>query len=104
MADFGLAKLVGQEFSQVLTTMRGAVGYLAPEWISGVAITPKAYVYSFGMMLLELVSGRRNFEHTTDEEGTFFPVWVAGQVSEGSDLLKLLDRRLNGNANFRRAV
>uniref|UniRef100_A0A7N2MDS0 Receptor-like serine/threonine-protein kinase n=1 Tax=Quercus lobata TaxID=97700 RepID=A0A7N2MDS0_QUELO len=39
VADFGLAKLVGRDFSRVLTTMRGTRGYLAPEWISGVAIT-----------------------------------------------------------------
>ncbi|KAK9007991.1 hypothetical protein V6N11_074898 [Hibiscus sabdariffa] len=97
--DFGLAKLLGREFSRALTTMRGTVGYLAPEWISGVAITPKSDVYSFGMMLLELVSGRRNFEHTSDGEATFFPIWVAQQVNEGTDLLKLLDSRLNGNAN-----
>ncbi|KAE8670115.1 G-type lectin S-receptor-like serine/threonine-protein kinase [Hibiscus syriacus] len=100
LADFGLAKLVGREFSRVLTTTRGTVGYLAPEWISGVAITPKADVFSFGMMLLELVSGRRNFEHTSDEEGTFFPVWVARQLTKGNDLLKLLDSRLNGNADL----
>ena len=60
VADFGLAKLVGREFSRVLTTMRGTRGYLAPEWISGVAITAKADVYSYGMMLFEFVSGRRN--------------------------------------------
>ncbi|XVF31718.1 hypothetical protein REPUB_Repub17cG0016200 [Reevesia pubescens] len=100
LADFGLAKLLGREFSRVLTTMRGTMGYLAPEWISGVAITPKADVYSFGMMLLEFVSGRRNFEHTNDEEGTFFPTWAARQVTESADLLKLLDSRLNGNANL----
>ncbi|MBA0798961.1 hypothetical protein Gohar_009506 [Gossypium harknessii] len=55
LADFGLANLLGREFSRVLSTMRGTVSYLAPERISGVAITPKADVYSFGMMLLELV-------------------------------------------------
>lgn len=44
VADFGLAKLVGRDFSRVLTTMRGTRGYLAPEWISGVAITAKADV------------------------------------------------------------
>ncbi|KAE8654815.1 Detected protein of unknown function [Hibiscus syriacus] len=87
-------------YSRVLTTMRGTVGFLAPEWILGVAITTKADVYSFGMMLLELVSGRRNFEHTSDEESTPFPVWAAQQVSEGNDLLKLLDNRLNGNADL----
>ncbi|KAF8043221.1 hypothetical protein BT93_A1537 [Corymbia citriodora subsp. variegata] len=62
VADFGLAKLVGRDFSRVLTTMRGTRGYLAPEWISGVAITAKADVYSYGMMLFEFVSGRRNSE------------------------------------------
>ncbi|KAK8627173.1 hypothetical protein V6N13_134794 [Hibiscus sabdariffa] len=46
LSDFGLAKLLGREFSRVLTTVRGTVGYLAPEWISGVAITPKADVYT----------------------------------------------------------
>ncbi|ERM98384.1 hypothetical protein AMTR_s00072p00048160 [Amborella trichopoda] len=57
VADFGLAKLLGREFSLVLTTMRGTRGYLAPEWISSLAITPKANVYSYGMTLLEMVSG-----------------------------------------------
>ncbi|KAF6147521.1 hypothetical protein GIB67_014660 [Kingdonia uniflora] len=36
IADFGLAKLFGREFSRVITTIRGTRGYLAPEWISGV--------------------------------------------------------------------
>ncbi|PPD71451.1 hypothetical protein GOBAR_DD31650 [Gossypium barbadense] len=80
--------------------MRGTVSYLAPEWISGVAITPKADVYSFGMMLLELVSGRKNSEQTVYEEGTFFPLWAARQENEGTYLLKLLDNRLNGDANL----
>ncbi|KAJ4975993.1 hypothetical protein NE237_001099 [Protea cynaroides] len=67
VADFGLAKLVGREFSRVLTTMRGTRGYLAPEWISGVAITAKADVYSYGMMLFELISGKRNSDQSDDE-------------------------------------
>jgi serine/threonine protein kinase len=41
IADFGMAKLLGRDFSRVLTTMRGTLGYLAPEWIRGVAITQK---------------------------------------------------------------
>ncbi|KAF6135545.1 hypothetical protein GIB67_015398 [Kingdonia uniflora] len=48
IAYFSLAKLLGQDFSRVLTTMRGTRGYLAPEWISGLPITPKADVYSYG--------------------------------------------------------
>ncbi|GLT48121.1 hypothetical protein SLA2020_217620 [Shorea laevis] len=99
VADFGLAKLVGRDFSRVLTTMRGTRGYLAPEWISGVAITAKADVYSYGMMLFECVSGTRNSEHTADGKVRFFPTWAASIVSQGGDVLSLLDPRLDGNAN-----
>ncbi|THG00310.1 hypothetical protein TEA_000498 [Camellia sinensis var. sinensis] len=47
VADFGLAKIIGRELSRVLTTKRGTTGYLAPEWIVGVAITAKVDVYSY---------------------------------------------------------
>ncbi|RLN31125.1 G-type lectin S-receptor-like serine/threonine-protein kinase [Panicum miliaceum] len=46
VSDFGLAKLLGRDFSRVMTTMRGTIGYLALEWISGTAITTKADVFS----------------------------------------------------------
>ncbi|KAM3410498.1 hypothetical protein ACQJBY_002607 [Aegilops geniculata] len=114
VADFGLAKLVGRDFSRVLTTMRGTVGYLAPEWISGEAITAKADVFSYGMMLFEIVSGRRNIEQgesrpvessTADADGaeeqpttTFFPLLVARKLAEG-DVMTLLDPELDGDAN-----
>ncbi|XXG73733.1 hypothetical protein AAC387_Pa07g2593 [Persea americana] len=97
VADFGLAKLLGREFSRVLTTMRGTRGYLAPEWISGQAITPKADVFSFGMMLFEVISGRRNSEHSEDEKIVFFPIWAASRMAEG-EVISLLDSRLEGNA------
>ncbi|KAK3184273.1 hypothetical protein Dsin_031559 [Dipteronia sinensis] len=99
VADFGLAKLVGREFSRVLTTMRGTRGYLAPEWISGVAITAKADVYSYGMMLFEFVSGRRNSEQSEDGTVKFFPTWAANRIAEDGDLRSLLDPRLEGNAD-----
>ncbi|MFQ6637298.1 hypothetical protein Gotur_014244 [Gossypium turneri] len=98
VADFGLAKLVGRDFSRVLTTMRGTRGYLAPEWISGVAITPKADVYSYGMMLFEIVSGRRNSQQCEDGKVRFIPTWAASLITEGGDVLSLLDPRLNGVA------
>ncbi|KAF3443805.1 hypothetical protein FNV43_RR13495 [Rhamnella rubrinervis] len=99
VADFGLAKLVGRNFSRVLTTMRGTRGYLAPEWISGVAITPKADVYSFGIMLFEFVSGRRNTEPFADGKVKFFPSWAASIIIEGGDVLTLLDPNLEGNVD-----
>ncbi|KAK9152125.1 hypothetical protein Syun_010434 [Stephania yunnanensis] len=99
VADFGLAKLLGREFSRVLTTMRGTRGYLAPEWISGVAITAKADVYSYGMMLFEIISGRRNSQKFEDGKTEYFPTWAATKVAEGADVLSILDNQLEGNAD-----
>lgn len=99
IADFGLAKLVGRDFSRVLTTMRGTRGYLAPEWISGVAITAKADVFSYGMMLFELISGRRNTEQSVEGKVTFFPTWAASKIGESEDIMTILDPRLERNAD-----
>ncbi|KAL8459531.1 hypothetical protein ACS0TY_036866 [Phlomoides rotata] len=60
ISDFGLSKLLNREESSQFTTMRGTRGYLAPEWLTSSAISNKTDVYSFGMVLLELVSGRKN--------------------------------------------
>ncbi|KAF3443801.1 hypothetical protein FNV43_RR13491 [Rhamnella rubrinervis] len=99
VADFGLAKLVGRDFSWVLTTMRGTRGYLAPELISELAITPKVDVYSFGIMLFEFVSGRRNTKPFADGKVKFFPSWAASIIIEGGDVLALLDSNLEGNTD-----
>ncbi|KAJ9550405.1 hypothetical protein OSB04_014450 [Centaurea solstitialis] len=99
VADFGLAKLVGRDFSRVLTTMRGTRGYLAPEWLSGVAVTTKADVYSYGMMLFEFISGTRNSEQSEDGKKKFFPMRAANVLMNGDDILTLVDPRLNGDAS-----
>ncbi|KOM43949.1 hypothetical protein LR48_Vigan05g155400 [Vigna angularis] len=102
IADFGLAKLVGRDFSRVLATIRGTKSYLSPEWISGVPITAKADVYSYGMILFELVSGRRNsYELYDSEDGQFrfFPTRAANIVARGGNVLSLLDPCLEQNAD-----
>lgn len=99
VSDFGLAKLIGRDLSRVLTTMRGTRGYLAPEWISGIAITAKADVYSYGMMLFEIISGKRNTDHWEDNKTGFFPASAMKKLMTG-DLLSLLDPRLEGDAKI----
>ncbi|KAF7110615.1 hypothetical protein CFC21_110698 [Triticum aestivum] len=102
VADFGMAKLLGREFSRVLTTTRGTSGYLAPEWISGVAITPKVDVYSYGMMLLEIISGKRNSWAPCTSSGNldvYFPVHAAQKLLEG-DVGSLVDDKLHGDVNL----
>jgi serine/threonine protein kinase len=63
VSDFGLSKLTNKKDKVTMSKIRGTRGYMAPEWaIHREPITAKADVYSFGMVLLEIVSGRRNYE------------------------------------------
>ncbi|KAK4484861.1 hypothetical protein RD792_007461 [Penstemon davidsonii] len=82
-----------------LVRLRGTRGYLAPEWISGVAITAKADVYSYGMVLFELISGRRNSEQSEDGKVKFFPSWAASVTINGGDVLGLLDPAMDREAD-----
>ncbi|KAK1663239.1 hypothetical protein QYE76_051398 [Lolium multiflorum] len=100
IADFGMAKLLGREFNSALTTVRGTMGYLAPEWISGLPITKKADVYSFGIVLFEIISGRRSTQRMKFGNHRYFPLYAAAQVNEG-EVLCLLDGRLEGDANLK---
>ncbi|XAR53377.1 Non-specific serine/threonine protein kinase [Bertholletia excelsa] len=62
ISDFGLAKLLKADKSQTTTAIRGTRGYVALEWFANKPITTKVDVYSFGIMLLEIICCRRNFE------------------------------------------
>ncbi|CAN0903976.1 G-type lectin S-receptor-like serine/threonine-protein kinase At2g19130 [Linum grandiflorum] len=104
VADFGLAKLVGRNFSRVLTTMRGTRGYLAPEWISGTPVTAKVDVFSYGMMLFELVSGRRNLGKSEDGLPSFFPIQAMNVINENEDLFSLLDPKLDRKGDVEEIV
>jgi len=100
VADFGLAKLIGRDFRRILTNMEGSRGYLSPEWISRAAITAKSDVYSYGMMLFEVASGKRNSDPSADDQNTFFPTLAAKVINQGGNVLTLLDPRLEGNADI----
>ncbi|KAL6652879.1 hypothetical protein ACP70R_011804 [Stipagrostis hirtigluma subsp. patula] len=102
IADFGMAKFLGRDFSRVVTTMRGTIGYLAPEWISGTAITSKVDVYSYGMVLLEIISGKRNSGKVfsrDDNHACYYPVQVVHRLLEG-DVADLVDANLHGDVNM----
>ncbi|KAL8473392.1 hypothetical protein ACS0TY_030286 [Phlomoides rotata] len=60
ISDFGLSKLLSPEQSGLFTTMRGTRGYLAPEWLTSSVISDKTDVYSYGMVLLEIIRGKKN--------------------------------------------
>ncbi|EAY94098.1 hypothetical protein OsI_15871 [Oryza sativa Indica Group] len=99
---FGMAKMLGREFSRAMTTMRGTIGYIAPEWISGTVVTSKVDVYSYGMVLFEIISGRRNrsHEHFMDGDYSFyFPMQVARKLLKG-EIGCLVDANLEGDVNL----
>lgn len=79
--------------------MRGTLGYIAPEWLSAEAITPKVDVYSYGMMLFEIISGRRNLEIIADDMVDYFPTRAVNKTNREEEVISLLDHKLEGNAN-----
>ncbi|KAK9050310.1 hypothetical protein SSX86_030718 [Deinandra increscens subsp. villosa] len=90
VSDFGLSKLIDRDQTQVMTTMRGTPGYLAPEWLSSV-ITEKVDVYSFGIVLLEMLCGRKNFDKSVAEE-SWHLLAVLQKCWEEEMLMDMVDR------------
>lgn len=95
ISDFGLARLLNlnDHRHRSLITVRGTRGYLCPEWIANLPITSKADVYSYGMVLLEIVSGRRNFEVSHESSNRRFSLWAYEEFEKGN-VGAVLDRRL----------
>ncbi|MBA0657558.1 hypothetical protein Goklo_009840 [Gossypium klotzschianum] len=85
VADFGLAKLCNRENTHVtMTGGRGTPGYAAPELWAPYAVTHKCDVYSFGMLLFEIIGKRRNFDSNLPESQEWFPKWVWKKVEAGN--------------------
>lgn len=80
ISDFGMAKLLMKDRTRTSTNVRGTMGYLAPEWLKNAPITAKVDIYSFGVMLLEILFCRRHIELHQVEDGT-----------EGGDDMMLID-------------
>jgi len=95
VSDFGLAKLISPRDHRyrTLTSVRGTRGYLAPEWLANLPITSKSDIYGYGMVLLEIVSGRRNFEVSAETDRKKFSAW-AYEEFEKSNVTAILDHRL----------
>ncbi|KAL4601317.1 hypothetical protein ACB092_11G263700 [Castanea dentata] len=69
IADFGLAKLLLAEQTRAARTgIRGTIGYFAPEWFRKGSISVKVDVYSFGVMLLEIICCKSSVTFALGEE------------------------------------
>ncbi|KAL5700354.1 Cell division control protein 2 [Ranunculus cassubicifolius] len=67
IADFGLARIFEDDKTHITTAIAGTLGYMAPEYLAYGQLTEKADVYSFGVLLLEIVSGRQNNKSRSGE-------------------------------------
>ncbi|KAK8453436.1 hypothetical protein SEVIR_5G282901v4 [Setaria viridis] len=79
ISDFGLAKLCRQKESKIsIGGMRGTIGYIAPEVFSRNygAVSSKSDVYSYGMVILEMVGARKQINVSTDNSSMYFPQWL----------------------------
>jgi brassinosteroid insensitive 1-associated receptor kinase 1 len=62
VGDFGLIKFMDHEDTHVTTGFPGTIGYIAPEYLSTGKASEKTDVFSYGVMLLELITGQRTFD------------------------------------------
>jgi serine/threonine protein kinase len=113
IADFGLAKLSQRgSNSSVFSRIRGTKGYMAPEWATNLPITAKVDVYSYGVVILELVKGiplsnwgiEGGEEHESDL--TRFVRMVKSKIQCGEDswIEEIVDPRLNGQFSRNQAT
>ncbi|XP_057449394.1 proline-rich receptor-like protein kinase PERK4 [Lotus japonicus] len=102
VADFGLAKLTTDNNTHVSTRVMGTFGYLAPEYASSGKLTEKSDVFSFGVMLLELITGRRPVDASSAMDDSLVD-WARPLLNRGleedGDFGELVDPFLEGNYN-----
>lgn len=89
ISDFGLAKLLNYDQTKTYTGIRGTKGYVAPEWHKRMPVTVKADVYSYGIVLLEILCCRRNVETNLPEDEIVLE-YLAYSCFETGNLQKLV--------------
>ncbi|CAN1151162.1 Cysteine-rich receptor-like protein kinase 2, partial [Linum perenne] len=102
IADFGLARSFQEDKSHISTAIAGTLGYMAPEYLAHGQLTEKADVYSFGVLLLEIVTGRQNnrsksSEYTDSLVTLMWRQFQAGSVEELYDPNLMLQNHHNSN-------
>ncbi|KAL1823878.1 hypothetical protein ACET3Z_010656 [Daucus carota] len=102
VADFGLAKITSEVNTHVSTRVMGTFGYLAPEYASSGKLTDKSDVFSFGIMLLEMVTGRRPVDSAQTFMDDSLVDWarpLLNRALEEGNFDDLVDTRLQKDYN-----
>ncbi|KAL6842354.1 hypothetical protein ACP4OV_027781 [Aristida adscensionis] len=96
LSDFGLARLGPQEGSHVSTAVVGTIGYAAPEYIHTGRLSTKNDIWSYGVVLYELLTGRRPLDRNRPRGEQNLVDWVK-PYSDAKKLETVMDPRLEGN-------
>ncbi|CAI0402903.1 unnamed protein product [Linum tenue] len=96
VADFGFAKLIPDGVSHMTTRVKGTLGYLAPEYAMWGKVSESCDVYSFGILLLELVTGRKPIEKLPGGIKRTITEWAEPFIVQGK-FRDLVDPKLRGN-------
>lgn len=94
IGDFGLAKLFPDNITHISTKIAGTTGYLAPEYVLAGQLTMKADVYSFGVLILEAVSGKSSSSSFWRGDKKSLVEW-AWRFYQEEKLLELVDEELD---------
>ncbi|KAH8970998.1 hypothetical protein BDL97_02G119700 [Sphagnum fallax] len=99
IADFGLARLFPEDISHLSTAhIAGTMGYLSPEYATLGQLSEKVDVFSYGVLLLEIVSGRKNIDLSLEPNKIYLLQWACS-LHEQDRLTDLIDQRLNINVS-----
>lgn len=104
VADFGLAKFSSDANTHISTRVMGTFGYLAPEYASSGKLTEKSDIFSFGVVLLELITGHRPVDYMSHSEVEDSLVdWARplfAKALRDGNFDSLVDSRLENNYNY----
>ncbi|KAJ0980174.1 hypothetical protein J5N97_008429 [Dioscorea zingiberensis] len=85
LSDFGLARLLGNSETHATTGVAGTFGYVAPEYAMTCRVSDKADVYSYGVVLLELISDKKALDPSFSPYGNGFNIvaWASMLLRQG---------------------
>ncbi|GER40896.1 protein kinase [Striga asiatica] len=104
VSDFGLVKLAPDREMSVATRLAGTFGYLAPEYAVTGKITTKVDVFSFGVVLMELLTGLVALDETRPEEKRYLAEWFWQIKSKKESLIASVDPALNADEDIHESI